>query len=314
MKIVIIGLVSILILGGFSTTGIYNGVTDAIYTNNEINPELSVESEDAEAINFERIDIDAPLTFSVYLEKDLIVIHVVDQDGNNVQNALVEILGYNIEDSTGMLGNAWLTAPSVNADTWVTIRAEKRDKIDEISILIKNKHLYVSAPSSVDEAETFNVFVTNQDGKAVIGAKVTFDYTTKYTDINGKVTFTAPYVKANTGYNIIASAPLRSYGEGEKQINVINKGNEIVVLGSVVGDDGANGWVPVDGAKISVNNKVMATTDRNGHYSFVFAPTTTSSLACSYTIIASHGTYGQDSWSGSIYGTDEIIYVNFALK
>jgi len=310
MKIVMIGLVSILIFGGLSTTGIYNGVTEAIYANNEINQELAAKSENVEAIF-----IDEPLTSSFHLEGNLIKVHVIDQNGNNVKNALVEILGYDIEGSTGLFGNAWLITPYVNKDTRVTIRAEKRELSKEISIVIRNKQLYVSAPSSIDESETFNVFVRDQDGKKIIGAEVKFGDKTKSTNLEGKVVFTAPFVKKDTTYKIIASAPLRSYDDGEKQINIINKG--VVVCGIVVGDGGANGWVPVHNAKISINNEIVASTDKNGRYSFfVDAPTPTTASSSDYykTIIASHYQYGKDTWSGSIYVAEEVIYINFALK
>jgi len=323
IKIVIIGLVSILILGAFSTTGIYNGVKDAIYANNKNKSELAVGSEDFETKKFNGgayLIIDKPLDSAVYLEKDLIVVHVVDQNGDNVKDAYVEILEYDyIHDTTGWGGNAYLTAPSVTEDTDVRIHAETfegEECIEDIKITIRAKKLYVSAPSSTSEGETFKVTVKSQDGKAVIGAKVTFDDTTEYTDIYGMVTFSAPFVIEDTNYNIIASAPLRWYEDGEKEIKVIDKG--VVICGYVVGDDGANGWVPLNNAKISLNNEHKATTNKNGYYIFEVPPSslqivpTTSSLEGYFcTIIASHDGYEIDSWSGSIYGT---MYINFALK
>lgn len=311
MKIVIIGLVTALILSGFGATCLKIAVANAGDPDNGMALEFDLKSNALILGKSKEINIDKPLFSSFYLEKDLIVVHVVDQDGNNVEHALVEIIGYGIEDTTGILGNAWLIAPRVGEDTWVTIRAEKRGDFDEISIQIKNKYLKVSAPSSVDEGEKFDVFVRDQDGHAVSGAKVTFDDTTKYTNLHGKTTFTAPFVRGNTGYNIIASAPLRFYEDGKKQITVINNGNEVTICGYVVGDAGDNGWVPAYRAKIIIDGNVMTRTDAAGRYSFVITPRNGGE---NYKITASHNKYGLDSWSGVIYGTGETIYINFALK
>jgi len=99
MKIVIIGLVTTLILSGFAATCLKIAVADTGDPDNEMGLEFDLRSNALISDKSKEIDIDKPLSSSFHLEKDLIVVHVVDQDGNNVKHALVEIIGYGIEDS-----------------------------------------------------------------------------------------------------------------------------------------------------------------------------------------------------------------------
>lgn len=294
LNIATIGLVTLLVISGFSSVVI--GIVGANAPKGALHMDLPDPQEEFE-------------------EMTLIIVHVVDDDGDSVRNVLVEMVDSNgqtiKEDYTGRLGYAYLIAPPVDADTKVTLRVTKYgyDK-DEFDIWIINKFLRVFAPNEVHEGDTFDVIVKDQDYNSVWRAKVTFAGQNDKTNYQGKVTFAAPNVNENTVYTIAASKAF--YENGEKQITVVDTGNPevVTVCGHVVYDAVENGWVPAAGAEIRLDGVYQDSTDGNGHYSFTFTP---EEGGVSYEITASYDGM-EESWSGVIYGNEETIYINLALK
>ncbi len=303
LNIATIGLVTLLMISGFSSVVI--GLVDANMPKNG-------------AFHMDRdpqLHMDLPEPGDEFEERTLIIVHVVNGDGDSMRNVLVEMVdsgGQTIrEDYTSRWGYAYLIAPLVDEDTEVTLRATKYGyKMDVFNIWIINKFLRVSAPNEVDEGETFVVTVKDQYYNPLKGAKVTFDGQNDKTNNQGKVTFSAPNVNENTVYTIVASKAF--YENGEKPITVLDTGNPeaVTVCGHVVYDAGENGWLPAVEAEIRLDGAYQDSTDGNGHYSFVFTP---DEGGVSYEITASYGDM-EDSWSGVINGNEETIHINLALK
>ena len=92
--------------------------------------------------------------------------------------------------------------------------------------------LVISAPSSIDEDDTFDVTITS-NGKPVENVIVSFNSATYTTDTNGMVSLTSPDVDQNTPYTITASKTRYVSDSVELQVKNVEKQIVIADIGSV---------------------------------------------------------------------------------
>jgi len=126
-------------------------------------------------------------------------------------------------------GVVTITAPHVIRDTICHVHAMRDGyypNITEITILKDAPvilHFSAVKPSSVVEKQPFTITVKTQEtGQIITDAKVQFDGQTKYTDLFGQVTFTAPSVYEDSSSSIIIS-----HGGYEQYLGSILVVNEV---------------------------------------------------------------------------------------
>jgi len=164
--------------------------------------------------------------------------------------------------------------------------------------------LLVDSPLSVIENGIFEIIVTADDNP-IGDVEVTFDDCTSYTDVEGKVSFTAPFVDESTSYFIEASK--ECYNSATKMITVFDRQLTIIVIASIIENETFKVTVKEEHseevvADVDVTfNEVTNQTDANGQVIFK-APEV--NQAISYIITATMDGFQPDTASIKVLNID----------
>jgi len=153
----------------------------------------------------------------------------------------------------------------------------------------QNNKLTISAPSSVTEGDSFEVTVT-AGSNPVNNVNVTFHNESKFTDVNGKVQFSAPELTSDRNYEITVKK--EEYTENIAYVLVLNSPKlQVVAPGSVSAGEEFTVLVydevgeAIIGAIITFNGETKST--GTGGIALLTAP----SQVGSYTITAEYSGY-----------------------
>jgi hypothetical protein len=216
------------------------------------------------------------------LERGLFYVEVRDNHGDPVKDATVTVQGYDVA-LTNSNGKAWFIAPSVSEDTTYTIVAYKDGYVfvgGSWTITVRNRYLQLlSVPTQMNEQTTDTVWVVDQDGNGVWGAKVKFGCNTDYTNIFGQAVAEAPDVTGNKYVTITAS--YSGYDSDSDQVYVIDLDIIPATIHCYVYDTSQN---PIEGATVtiekityggSIGDTSSKETDESGYCCFIVYPDTT---------------------------------------
>jgi len=134
--------------------------------------------------------------------------------------------GVSVSDTNGTTGTdgtvQFSITPSSTGDIDIHVGEEGRVISTKITVTTWQLSIEVST-SQVLEGDTFSVTVTDHNGDAVEGAKVTVvGYQSATTGSDGKATFTAPTVSSDTTYIIKATKAGYAQDPDTMQIKVVN--------------------------------------------------------------------------------------------
>lgn len=165
------------------------------------------------------------------LEEEEFPVQVTDNLSNPIENAIVTDEWTGENHFTGPLGFVTLIAPSVDQTTNFTIIASKAGYEPDtfwITVFLNDsgqtqEALTISAPSSVNENQSFDITVFTAGGLPVENVRITVGWNghAYYTNSEGAVTIIAPEVIQDTEY--ILNASKEGYLPNEAEITVLNQ-------------------------------------------------------------------------------------------
>ena len=164
----------------------------------------------------------------------------------------------------------------------------------------------ITTPPSITEGTTFSVTITVNEA-ILPNAMVTFAGTTKYTDADGQVTFTAPEVQRNTPYTLTAQHS--GYISSTTTVVVLNQEQPLGYIYGIARDSSTN--APLQTVTITVylstqENKITFT-DADGRYN-ILVPVGT------YTVEASNPGYRTQTKQNIPVLVNSAIEQNFLLE
>lgn len=189
------------------------------------------------------LDISVPASVEEYESFEV----TVTSDSIPVSGVMVSFSGNTYY--TDVYGAADVLAPGVNNNKSILLSASKSGYLsDETSVLVLNidsqayAELVISSDNAVYEGEIFTVTVSSQDAP-ISGVLVGFNDNESSTNLDGKVTFYAPYVDSKTYFTITASKG--GYISDSKTISVLDALETNIVLISPNGDENLSGDIDV---------------------------------------------------------------------
>jgi len=244
------------------------------------------------------------------IEGESFTVTVRDENGDPVYGA--GVIFYKTPPklkTTNKDGKCSFDAPYLNDDKSYTVESPG---FGSTVIKVRAKKLFIS-DITVEENEQFYGYVTDQDGNPAVAVSVIFNGELKLTDFNGKTIspFVSPSVTENTDFDIIATAPLRGYTQGDATVHVIDVGNPLPIhfhgVITYMGDSSL-----IEGAIVSSStNEQSQPTGEDGVYDFwVHIP----DVGEDVTLTASCSGYKSASETfKDLQGGEDIVY-NFALQ
>jgi hypothetical protein len=158
-------------------------------------------------------------------------VFVTNENGAPLDNVTVKFCG---EIRYTVRGTAYLWAPPVNQTKTVDITAEKSgyDTVKAKITIVDVNRLFIYAPYSVYDGDGFSVFVSDDNGRPVQNAKVTFSVPgfsdmVALTNYNGSVSFIAPLIKINTAGSLLAEK--KGYVSAQTQIYIMKRLAQLVL-------------------------------------------------------------------------------------